>query len=387
MISRNWHIERLLGLLDHNPVVAILGARQVGKTTLATDLTKYLAESYHFFDLENPLDLARLSDPLLTLSPLKGLVVIDEVQRKADLFPVIRVLADRQSLPAKFLLLGSATPNLLRQSNETLAGRIAYHTLHGFSTSEVGVNYRDRLWLRGGFPRSYMAGSDSVSWDWREEFIATFLERDIPQLGIQVASQTLRRFWTMLAHTHGRILNASLLARNFGVNHTTIRRYLDILSSTLVVRTLQPWYENLKKRQVKSPKVYFTDTGLLHTLLGITNFPALESHPMVGASWEGFAMGEILTQLRFRSHECFFWATHAGAELDLLFVRGEKRIGFEFKRSSSPGITKSMKVAMEDLHLNRLHVVHPNDQSFELATNIHATSLSHLTDVHTDWDL
>lgn len=378
MIQREHHVKRLLELLRNHPVVALLGARQVGKTTLANQLLQVYPAPTHFFDLEKPSDLARLAEPELALSSLDGLIVIDEVQRQPDLFQIIRVLADRRPLRARFLILGSASPDLLRQGNETLAGRIAYHSLSGFSLSEVGDDRLDSLWLRGGFPRSFLATSDRLSWEWRENFTSTYLERDIPQFGIRVGASTLRRFWTMLAHTHGQVWNASTFAKNFGVNHTTIRRYLDILTSTLVVRTLQPWHANLKKRQVKAPKVYFTDTGLLHSLLGIVNQRDLESHPIVGMSWESFAIHEIVSRLDVGPHECYFWATHAGAELDLLVARGRQRWGFEIKRTSAPTISRSMRIAATDLSLSQLFIVHAGVDSFDLAENTRAIACTRL---------
>ena len=376
MIDRTDHTNRLRELLRNNPVVAILGARQVGKTTLGNEVTRRVKEQFHTFDLEKPSDLARISDAELTLSPLSGLVVIDEIQRQPGLFPLLRVLADRPAPSVRFLIMGSASPSLLRQGNESLAGRIAYYQLGGFNLSEVGRSQESSLWLRGGFPRSLLAPNDLISFDWREHFISTFLERDLPQLGIRVASSTLRRFWTMLSHSHGQIWNASVFSRNFGVNHVTIRRYLDILNSSLVIRILQPWHENVKKRQVKSPKVYFSDTGLLHTLLGIVSREDLEAHPIVGVSWESFALNEIIEHIQVRPHECFFWATHAGSELDLLLVRGNRRIGFEFKRTSTPTVSRSMHVALSDLRLEHLYVVHPGEHSFPLQTNMSALALS-----------
>jgi len=302
-----------------------------------------------------------------------------------DLFPLLRVLADRRPIRTRFLILGSASPEMLRQGNETLAGRIAFQTLDGLSLEEVGIKNHSKLWLRGGFPRSYLASSNTKSETWREDFISTFLERDLPQLGIRVGSTALRRFWTMLAHYHGQIWNASEFARNFGVNHTTIRHYLDILSSALVVRQLQPWHENLKKRQVKAPKIYLPDSGLLHTLLGITNQIDLDSHPKLGASWEGFVISQLTTHLNFRPHECFFWATHTGAELDLLVVRGRKRWGFEIKRTSAPTITPSMRTALSDLKLQRLFVIHAGAHSFDMTKKIRAIALSHLLDELKPW--
>ena len=375
MIDRSHHLNRLKDLLNSNPVVAIQGARQVGKTTLANQFLRDYTRTRHTFDLEKPSDLARLADPELVLSPLAGLIVIDECQRMKGLFPLIRVLVDRRPERSQFLLLGSVAPDLRWQGNESLAGRIAYHTLSGFTMSEVGDEQNSQLWLRGGFPRSFLAKSDVLSWEWRQEFIDTFLERDIPQLGIRIGASTMRRFWTMLAHSHGQIWNASQFGRNFGVNHTTIRHYLDILQDSLVIRILHPWHANTKKRQVKAPKVYFRDVGLLHALLGIVSLTDLESHPTVGTSWESFAMQEVVERLGVRSHECFFWATHAGAELDLLVARGSRHVGFEFKLTSTPTVTKSMQIALNDLNLERLYVIHPGQECFDLARNIRAVSL------------
>jgi predicted AAA+ superfamily ATPase len=385
MIRRPQQLARLTSLLKNNPIAAILGARQVGKTTLANEFQKHWKQPCHTFDLERHADLVRLADADLALAPLQGLVVLDEIQRRPDLFPLLRVLADRRPVRTRFLILGSASPEMLRQGNETLAGRIAFQTLDGFSLQEVGTENHSKLWLRGGFPRSFLAPSNSKSEDWRQDFISTFLERDLPQLGIRVSSTTLRRFWIMLAHFHGQIWNASQFARNFGVNHTTIRHYLDVLTSSLVVRQLQPWHENLKKRQVKAPKIYLADSGLLHALLGITNKTDLDAHPKLGASWEGFVISQVTGLLAVRPHECFFWATHTGAELDLLVVRGRKRWGFEVKRTSSPIITPSMRIALSDLKLQRLFVVHAGNHSFDMAKKIRASALSHLLDELKPW--
>ena len=385
MIRRLSELSRLTALLKNNPIVAILGARQVGKTTLAKDLQGAWKQPCHLFDLERQRDIARLDDPELALEPLKGLVILDEIQRKPDLFPLLRVLADRKPIRTRFLVLGSASPEMLRQGNETLAGRIGFHSLDGFSLEEVGAQHHTRLWLRGGFPRSFLASSNTSSQDWREDFVSTFLERDLPQLGIRVSSATLRRFWTMLAHYHGQIWNASEFARNFGVNHTTVRHYLDILASAFVVRQLQPWHENIKKRQVKAPKVYLADTGILHTLLGITNKTDLESHPKLGASWESFVISHVTRLLEARPHECHFWATHTGAELDLLVVRGRRRWGFEVKRTSAPRITPSMRTALEDLKLQRLFVVHAGGISFDLTKKISAVAFTNLLDELKPW--
>jgi predicted AAA+ superfamily ATPase len=369
------------GLLKRHPVVAIIGARQVGKTTLAKHIAQVDEGPVTTFDLEDPADLARLSEPTLVLRDLRGLVVLDEIQRRPDLFPVLRVLCDRPDVPIRFLILGSASPGLLRQSSESLAGRIAHHLLSGFAVDEVGAGSIAPLWLRGGFPRSFLADSDGASAEWRREFVKTFVERDLPQLGITISSTTLRRFWAMLAHYHGQVMNLSEFARSFGVSDTSIRRYLDLLSATFVVRQLTPWFESIKKRQVKSPKVYITDSGLLHTLLNLEGCEELESHPKVGASWEGFAMRVLTTHIGARPEECFFWATHAGAELDLLVMRGNRRLGFEFKRTDAPTTTRSMRVALEDLKLERIDVVHAGEQAFPLAERIRAVPLSRVLEV------
>jgi predicted AAA+ superfamily ATPase len=371
-------MRRIEQLYKTHPVVAILGARQVGKTTLALQIAERFGGSTHRFDLEDPGDLARLDDPRLALGSLDGLVVIDEVQRRPDLFPVLRVLVDRPANAARFLVLGSASPDLLRQSSETLAGRIAYHELSGLALDEVGMSSAERLWVRGGFPRSFLAPDEGASFDWRWEFVRTFLERDVAQFGIQIPSRTLHRFWSMLAHYHGQTWNGAELGRAFGVSATTVRRYLDVLSATLVVRQLQPWHENLKKRQVKSPKVYITDSGVLHTLLGIKTTEDLSKHPKVGASWEGFVLNELLARLGARTEECFFWASHTGLELDLLVVRGRRRLGFEIKRTSSPKVTRSLRGAVEDLHPDRVDVIHAGDDTFPLAKGMRAVALDRL---------
>lgn len=382
MIDRPLELEALDRLLRRFPVVGIIGARQVGKTTLARDFAARTGKKVVYYDLENPEDLARLTDPMLVLKQHKGVVIIDEVQRMPDLFPVLRVLADRPGRPAQFLILGSASPAMLRQSSETLAGRIAYRRLNGFSLAEVGGDEHLRLWVRGGFPRSYLARTLEDSCEWRHEFIRTFLERDLPQLGINIRSAALQRFWSMLAHYHGQIWNASEFARSFGVSDNTVRNYLDVLSAALVVRQLPPWHENISKRQVKSPKVYITDSGILHTLLNQRTRHDLEGHPKVGASWEGFAVEQIINRIQARSEECYFWSTYSGAELDLLVVRGRRRIGFEIKRTVSPKITPSMRQALKDLRLQRIEVIHAGEDTFPLEAKIRAVSLSRiLTDL------
>jgi predicted AAA+ superfamily ATPase len=378
MIARPREIKTLRGLIARNPVVGIVGARQVGKTTLARTFASQWRGPYHYFDLENPEDEARLGDPMLSVKTLRGLIVIDEIQRLPGLFQVLRVLVDRKRPATRFLVLGSASPELLRQGSETLAGRIIYHELKGLALDEVGTVHQARLWLRGGFPRAYLATTAAASDEWRRGFIRTFLERDLPQLDIIIRSSTLRRFWTMLAHYHGQIWNSSEFARSFGVADTTVRNYLDMLTSALVVTQLQPWHENISKRQVKSPKVYLADSGILHTLLNISQMQDLEKHPKLGASWEGFVISQVARQLGARPEECYFWATHAGSELDLLVVRGRLRLGFEVKRTSSPRLTPSMRNASRDLELKSLDVIHAGEQTFPLAPRIRAVAFSRL---------
>ncbi len=344
MIVRTRHVAEVRELLGAFPVVAVLGARQVGKTTLSRDIAAAWPGPVTTFDLEDPVDQARLTDGARTLRGVKGLVVIDEIQRAPALFPLLRVLADRADQPARFLILGSAAPDVRQQGSESLAGRLAAYRLDGLGLDEVGAGAWRPLWNRGGSPRSFLAATDAASARWRREFVATFLERDAPQLGITVPAPTLRRFWTMLAHWHGQVWNAAAFGEAFGVSGHAVRRYIEALVSTFVVRQLQPWHENVGKRQVKSPKIYISDSGLLHTLLGLGNPEAVFSHPVVGASWEGFALQSVVAHLRARPEECFFWRTHGGAEMDLLVVRGTQRRGFEFNLSEAPAPTASMRM-------------------------------------------
>jgi predicted AAA+ superfamily ATPase len=378
VFDRFSEVRDIRKLLATNPVVAILGPRQVGKTTLARAIAHHRKGPTTTFDLEDPRDLERLNDPTTALRPLRGLVVIDEIQRRPDLFPILRVLADRDPRPTRFLVLGSASPGLLRQSSESLAGRIAYFELQGLALADVGPRW-ERLWLRGGFPRSYLARGDDESLRWRRDLIRTFLERDLPELGITIPARTIHRFWMMLAHYHGQIWNGAELARAFGIAETTVKRYLDLLTNTFMVRILPPWSENLGKRIVKTPKVYLADTGLVHALLDIRSARALEGHPKIGASFEGFALQETVRALRVRPDQCYFWATHQGAELDLLVVEGTRRRGFEFKRSDAPGITKSMRIALEDLGLDSLDIVHAGENTYPLADRIRAVAISRVT--------
>ena len=380
MIERGRHRAALERLIANNPVVGLVGARQVGKTTLARDVAGRRSGPTHFFDLESSADRARLADPLLALSPLRGLVVLDEIQRLPDVFPTLRVLADRVPRPARFLVLGSAGPDLLRQSAETLAGRIAYYELPGFSIGEVTARQMRRLWLRGGFPRSFTMRSHADSYRWRVDFVRTFLERDVPQLAIGVPSATLDRFWSMLAHYHAQIWNGAELGRAFGVSHHAVRRYLDALEATFMVRSLQPWSANVKKRQVKSPKIHIRDSGLLHRLLNVATFEALERHPKVGASWEGFVIENLIHTLGVDGRECFFWATHTGAEMDLIVHVGGRLRGFEVKRTSAPRVTRSMRTALEDLPLDRVDVIHAGSETFPLGQRIRAVAASRVPD-------
>jgi predicted AAA+ superfamily ATPase len=378
IVDRATHSANITRRLRASPIVALLGARQVGKTTLARQLAGRFHGPTTMFDLEDSRDLARLEDPMLALRACRGLVVLDEIQRRADLFPTLRVLADRRPLPARFLVLGSAAPPLLQQGAESLAGRIAFHELPPFSLAEVGAGHMERLWRRGGFPRSFTAPTEAASVEWRRDFVRTFVERDIPQLGLRVPAAALRRFWEMLAHLHGQVLNSSELARAFGVADTTIRRYLETLEATFVVRTLRPYHANIAKRQVKAPKVYVSDSGVLHSLLDVGTQRDLERHPSVGASWEGFVIESVIAQLGCRREQCFYWATHGGAELDLLVVDGRRRRGFEIKRTTSPRITPSMRVALSDLALDRLDVIHAGDATFPLHKRIRAVAAARL---------
>ena len=372
MHIRRTELERKIRRgLRESPIVALLGPRQSGKTTLARRVGR--SRGTEFFDLEDPVDAARLAAPRTALDPLRGLVVIDEIQRRPDLFELLRVLADRRGTPARFLILGSASPDLVRGVSESLAGRVHFVDMGGLSAFEVGIRQWERLWLRGGLPPAYLASSEESSLRWRNDYVRTFLERDVPQLGISVPSAALRRFWTMVAHYHGQMWNAAEFARSLGTSEPTARRYLDLLTGAFVVRQLPPWFENLSKRQVKAPKVYVRDSGVLHALLGLRTRAQLLGHPKLGGSWEGFVIEQIIANVGPR--EAYFWATHSGAELDLLLVQDGMRSGFEAKFTDAPRLTRSMHVALTDLQLKRLYVVYPGAKSYPLGARIEALSI------------
>ncbi|NOX90429.1 MAG: ATP-binding protein [Calditrichaeota bacterium] len=364
MIDRPIDRRKITQLIEQFPVTVIVGARQTGKTTLARQF-----HADYYFDLENPRDLVRLDNPQLTLEDLQGLIVIDEIQRRPEIFPVLRYLVDKNP-KQKYLILGSASRDLIKQSSETLAGRIAYFKLEGFRLSDIGPKNRKKLWLRGGLPPSFLANSDQQSFVWRQHYITAFLERDLPQLGIRIPAQTLRRFWMMLSHYHGQILNYSEIGRSFGISDMTVRKYVEILEGTFMIKTLWPWHANLKKRLVKRPKLYFQDSGLFHALMSIETMEQLMGHPKLGASWEGFALNTFCRILQKEESEYFFWATHAGAELDLYWQQGGNNFGAEFKFTDAPTLTKSMKIAMEDLNLDFLYVIYPGKTSYRLSDNV-----------------
>ena len=378
MLSRTL-LEKSIGqALGRSRGVLLSGPRQSGKSTLAQ---KFLSrQSANYFDLKYPLHAHRLEQPAQVLESLQGLVVIDEVQLKPGLFPLLRVLMDRTDTPGQYLLLGSASPALLQQAGESLLGRVETLEVAGFDLSEISAShgaYSDaaatRLWLRGGFPRGYLAKTDKDSMVWRAQAVADHVRVDMPQLGINIAAPAMLRFWRMLAHCHGQIWSAAPMAQSMGVSEPTIRRYLDALTQTLMIRQLQPWHEKLGKRQVKAPKIYFRDTGLLHALIGVQNVSALLTHPQSGASWEGFALEQVLRLAQ--PDQAYFWASHQGAELDLLMFKGRQRVGVEFKRADMPRVTTSMRIAMKDLKLDALYVVYPGLHRFKLADGIEAVPL------------
>jgi len=372
MVPRPELLERIERAFQVTPIVTLLGPRQCGKTTIARMIAQKNGAA--MFDLEDQADNTALANPKLALSGKRGLIIIDEIQHRPELFPALRVLVDRPDNSARFLLLGSASPMLVRGVSETLAGRTSFVDMAGFTLEEVGSSQWRQLWLRGGFPRSWLADSDALSFEWKKAFIRTFLERDIPQLGISIPAAALSRFWTMIAHSHGQIWNGSALSRSFGVSEKTVKRYLEILEGTFLLRTLPPWHDNLGKRLVKSPKVYIRDSGILHALLGIDTMDALLSHPVAGASWEGFAVESV--RARFPEAQAFFYATHGGAELDLLLIYHDRRYGFEMKLNEAPKLTRSMMVSIEDLKLDGLFVIYPGARQYPLSERTSAVPIS-----------
>jgi predicted AAA+ superfamily ATPase len=373
MITRIPLLAAIDRAFDVHPVVALMGPRQVGKTTLAAQFSERIGGKVAHFDLESPTDRRRLSLPETVLAEPTALTVIDEIQHDPRFFEILRVVVDRTERRQRFLILGSASPDLVRGATESLAGRVGFVDVPGLSLAETGMEAIPRLWLRGGFPNAFLGKTDAASMTWREAFVRTFLERDLPALGLHVPSERLRRFWTMLAYHHGGVWNGAVLARSLGTGESAARHYLDILAGAYMLRVLPPWFENTGKRQLKSPKVYLRDSGLLHTLLGLPGRDALLGHPQCGLSWEGFALEQILTACP--GAQAYFWGTHAGAELDLLLMKEGKRYGFEFKLSEAPGTTKSMHSAMETLKLERLCVIHPGKNTYPLAENIAACPL------------
>jgi predicted AAA+ superfamily ATPase len=383
-IIRKREIEILNNRLKDNPVVALLGARQCGKTTLSNQFAGERSQIViHIFDCEDPRDLAKLENPTMVLEPLKGVIIIDEIQRRPELFPVLRVLVDRDP-KKRFLILGSASRDLISQGSETLAGRISFVELGGFGLHDIKKNDYKKLWVRGTFPRSFLARSDSAAGEWREDFIRTFLERDIPNLGIRIPARTLRRFWTMLSHYHGQLFNASEIGRSLGTADTTLKHYLDILSGTFIIRQIQPWFYNTKKRLVKRPKIYFRDSGLLHTFMGTNSESELLNHPRLGASWEGFALEQSMTHLNIKEDEAFFWAVHTGAELDLVFQRKGRLWGIEVKYQEAPTATKSMHSALTELNLAHLWIIFPGDRGYPIGQDITAVGLNRMKEIVID---
>jgi predicted AAA+ superfamily ATPase len=368
MVERKVLARTVKAALKRSRVVALIGPRQCGKTTAARGFLD--AGSPNYFDLEDPVSCARLNEPMMALQDLKGLVVIDEIQRNPDLFPVLRVLADRERPPCRFLILGSASPDLVKHSSESLAGRVETIEMAGFCLGELGFDAARRHWLRGGFPLSYLARSEPDSFTWRRNFVRTFIERDLPLSGVTLPSAAMLRFWTMLAHYHGQVWNAAEPARSLGISESSVRRYLDLLTDMYLIRQLQPWHANLKKRQIKAPKIYFRDSGLAHLLLGVHTHLDLSGNPKYGASWEGYVIEEIIRAVG--PEEVFYWATHAGAELDLLMVKNGSFFGVECKRSDAPVMTPSMHIALKDCNLEQIAVIYPGTKRYSLSKNVHA---------------
>jgi predicted AAA+ superfamily ATPase len=379
VIARKRYIQQVKTALGRSPITALLGPRQCGKTTLARVIASQQKSTY--FDLESQPDIRRLENPEMMLSSLSGLVVIDEIQSMPQLFATLRVVVDKPDNQCTFLILGSASPHIVKNVSETLAGRVEFVDMGGFDIGELGSDAAQTLWTRGGFPRSFLAKNETDSFAWREGFIRTFLQRDIPQLGINIPAASMRRFWTMLAHYHGQTWNASRIATAMGMNSKTMRSYLDILTETYMIRQLQPWHENISKRQVKSPKIYFCDTGLLHTLLDLQDYRTIMGHPQVGASWEGFALEQILRIIHLS--QAYYWATYSQAELDLFFILNGKRYGIEFKFSEAPQKTRSMTIALKSLKLDRLFIVYPGDKVWPMTKKITVCPVFHFKEVLT----
>ena len=377
MIKRKRYLAQIESAIQRSPVTSLLGPRQCGKTTLAREIAKMHESTY--LDLENPTDKRRLENPMMLFDSLKGLVIIDEIQSMPELFAILRVVVDKPDNKCNFLILGSASPDIIKGVSETLAGRIAFVDMAGFDFSEVGIEHTQSLWVRGGFPRSFLADSDKDSAIWREDFIRTFLQRDIPQAGINIPAETMRRFWTMLAHFHGQNWNASKISSAMGVDEKSMRYYLDVLTETYMIRQLLPWFENIKKRQVKAPKIYFRDSGLLHSLLGLSDYHSLLGHPQVGASWEGFALEQVLSNVNVP--QAYYWATYSNAELDLFFELNGKRIGLEFKLSEAPSKTRSMTSAIDTLNLDILYIVYPGDEVWPVNDKVTVCSLAKVVDL------
>ena len=376
MLQRHIYIHQIKRRFEVNPAIALLGPRQSGKTTLAKMYSSKFGQETHWFDLEDPADLAALQNPKFVLEPLQGLIVIDEVQRLPNLFPVLRVLIDQHVKGKQFLLLGSASKDLIEQSSETLAGRLSYIEVSPFSLMEA--SHEVKLWQRGGYPKPYLAKTDDIAQQWIKDYTAAFLERDLPMLGVKVSPESMRRFWMMLTHCHGSVINLSEIGRSLGVSHTTIRHYLDILTNSFMIRQLQPWFENIAKRQIKSPKIYFRDSGLFHYLLGISLGSDILHHPKLGASWEGFALEQVIKALQVDAQDCYFWGVHAQAELDLLVIKNGKKYGFEFKFNDAVHITKSMKDSLETLNLTQLTIIHPGIKKYQIDEKMIAFGLGGL---------
>ncbi len=380
MITRKLQTT-ILASLKRYPVVGLLGSRQVGKTTLAKTIKESVRQNAVYLDLELPSDWNKLQDPELYLQQFSNtLVIIDEIQRMPMLFPLMRALVDQNRIGGRFLILGSASPDMIHHASESLAGRIIYHELPTLNMWETGLDQLQKLWLRGGYPESYLAENDAESFTWREAFVKTYLETDIPQLGVRIPSVQLRRFWTMLAHSHGQLWNANKIANSLGVSAPTVRHYLDILEDTFIIRQLHPYHANIKKRLIKSPKVYIRDSGLLHALLRVRTLDDLQGHPSLGNSWEGFVIQQIINL--FPEKEIYFYRTNAGAEIDLLlFDKKNAPIAIEIKYSMSPVVSRGFWNAYEDLSCKRGFVIYPGEEIYPIGKDVLAMPVRELTKI------